>query len=1149
MADTNTYIKQQNVKKYTTQNKFDSLDRTDIPVGTEYNIVGSIEESDLSATLASKVNTIDGKTGGSITGNLTIGGNLVVNGETTTVSSTTLSVKDKLIEVGAGNTVALTTPAGIFTPKYDGTNSGGLVYDNTGTAYVGDITLDSNGNVDVSNSELQPIATRDSKENFTDGNLVKWDSANERLIDGGSISSNLSNGSGISISSSSGKAVITNSGVRSISTGSTNGTISVNTNGTAANVAVKGLGSAAYTESSAYAKLASDNTFTGNNTFNKDVVIKAPHRDTYYASNLCRHFSDNTPTEFVIKTKIRFVGSTHMPVVRIYGYAYEKQSPIELRIGFYIFNYGDGKGNVFCCGGVSCTGAWKPNVYLFKYTEDNIDWVAIGFKGACYFCGFQVDAQIGASGSFGDYFQIDGWTTTHNGADTSVSLIPAVGTDKCIQVEYKPMQTDIVGNAATATKATQDSDGNVIKDTYVKLTGDQTVSGVKTFSDGIKLNVDSNSAYNVSGKVLFSSGARIGSNNQGNVEIYGSAIYLRPDSLESLSSNGIFLRSTNLSPTTTKNCSLGTSSLYWNNIYGTTIYQNGNKVLDVSSKGAASGLAELDSTGKVPSSQLPSYVDDVLEYSAKSSFPTTGETGKIYVDTTTNLTYRWSGSAYVEISPSLALGETSSTAYRGDRGKIAYDHSQTAHAPSNAEKNQNAFSNVVVGSTTIAADSATDTLTLVAGTNVTLTPDAENDKVTIAASDTKNTAGSTDTSSKIFLIGATSQAANPQTYSHDTAYVGTDGCLYSDGNKVATLGAMNVFTAAGNAFTDALSIRSSSNSSVQTAISPTGFSRTDGSSGYTYTLPSASGTIALTSNIPDVSNFVDLSSVQTISGAKTFSSAITASSSGMQAKSDSNNWTTYQNGSIVHMVSGTTYINNLPSKGGTFITNNDTMVGASSSAVGNAGLVPIPTNNDYAKFLCGDGTWKLPTDTKNTAGSSDTSSQIYLIGATSQATSATTYSHDTVYIDSSSRLTSIYKNTNVSIQNTIRLDPANQYIMVGSGGIGSEPGMYAKYSQSSIIFSPNGGTTQYTYSFPAKGGTFAMTSDLNSYVSLTGNQTIQGTKTFTARAEFNSGIATSGSNDFQVQGLYNISLPAKSGTLATTADIEAAITTALNTAV
>ena len=91
-------------------------------------------------------------------------------------------------------------------------------------------------------------------------------------------------------------------------------------------------------------------------------------------------------------------------------------------------------------------------------------------------------------------------------------------------------------------------------------------------------------------------------------------------------------------------------------------------------KGIANGVAELDANGLVPTSQLPSYVDDVLEYATKSVFPTTGESGKIYVDISTNLTYRWSGTAYVEISPSLALGETSSTAYRGDRGKTAYAH-------------------------------------------------------------------------------------------------------------------------------------------------------------------------------------------------------------------------------------------------------------------------------------------------------------------------------------------------------------------------------------------------------------------------------------------------------------------------------------------
>lgn len=96
--------------------------------------------------------------------------------------------------------------------------------------------------------------------------------------------------------------------------------------------------------------------------------------------------------------------------------------------------------------------------------------------------------------------------------------------------------------------------------------------------------------------------------------------------------------------------------------------------LDTSLKGVANGLATLDSSGKVPSSQLPSYVDDVLEYANKASFPTKGESGKIYIDKATNLTYRWGGTAYVEISQSLALGETSSTAYAGDKGKKNADN-------------------------------------------------------------------------------------------------------------------------------------------------------------------------------------------------------------------------------------------------------------------------------------------------------------------------------------------------------------------------------------------------------------------------------------------------------------------------------------------
>lgn len=88
------------------------------------------------------------------------------------------------------------------------------------------------------------------------------------------------------------------------------------------------------------------------------------------------------------------------------------------------------------------------------------------------------------------------------------------------------------------------------------------------------------------------------------------------------------------------------------------------------------GVSATKLTGTVPQANLPSYVDDVIEADDYDALPPTGEAGKIYVDKETNKTYRWGGSAYVEISASLALGETSATAFRGDYGKTAYDHAQ-----------------------------------------------------------------------------------------------------------------------------------------------------------------------------------------------------------------------------------------------------------------------------------------------------------------------------------------------------------------------------------------------------------------------------------------------------------------------------------------
>lgn len=163
------------------------------------DFVTTLTGSNLQVAIADKgyatktyVDTQDGKkldkTGGTITGNLsvnggvTVGGNLTVNGTTTTIDSTTLQVKDKLIEVAKDNTTKLTSPAGLVVPKYDGTNSGALVFNGDGMAQVGKVVLDAAGNIDTTKSGLQTLATR---TNLVGGNLVQYDSTNKTLVDSG----------------------------------------------------------------------------------------------------------------------------------------------------------------------------------------------------------------------------------------------------------------------------------------------------------------------------------------------------------------------------------------------------------------------------------------------------------------------------------------------------------------------------------------------------------------------------------------------------------------------------------------------------------------------------------------------------------------------------------------------------------------------------------------------------------------------------------------------------------------------------------------------------------------------------------------------------------------------------------------------------
>lgn len=95
-------------------------------------------------------------------------------------------------------------------------------------------------------------------------------------------------------------------------------------------------------------------------------------------------------------------------------------------------------------------------------------------------------------------------------------------------------------------------------------------------------------------------------------------------------------------------------------------------------KGAKGGFAELNKDGLVPSSQLPSYVDDIMEFANQKSFPAVGDAAKLYVDLTNSYMYRWGGSAYYNVSDGnapLKLGTTETTAYYGDKGETAYNHS------------------------------------------------------------------------------------------------------------------------------------------------------------------------------------------------------------------------------------------------------------------------------------------------------------------------------------------------------------------------------------------------------------------------------------------------------------------------------------------
>lgn len=263
--------------------------------------------------------------------------------------------------------------------------------------------------------------------------------------------------------------------------------------------------------------------------------------------------------------------------------------------------------------------------------------------------------------------------------------------DNQIQQNLDNLKADIKSGTVIAGKATADGNGNTISTTYLTISSAKnTYMPIRAASSaalgGIKTNGDSITTPIVADQGTTSQGGYYPIELDKGGVAWVKVPWKDFNTTYTLSGSDAIVT---LTPST--NGVQGTpSSITINNVghasaadtaTKATNDSDGNKIsttyLKASLKGKANGLAELGSDGKVPSAQLPSYVDDVIEgylYNGKfykeSAHTTaiTGEGGKIYVDLSTEVTYRWSGSKFVEISKSLAVGTTSGTAYDGAKG-------------------------------------------------------------------------------------------------------------------------------------------------------------------------------------------------------------------------------------------------------------------------------------------------------------------------------------------------------------------------------------------------------------------------------------------------------------------------------------------------
>lgn len=421
------------------------------------------------------------------------------------------------------------------------------------------------------------------------------------------------------------------------------------------------------------------------------------------------------------------------------------------------------------------------------------------------------------------------------------------------------------------------------------------------------------------------------------------------------------------------------------------------------------GMSASKLTGTIPQANLPSYVDDVLEYNGKSNFPDTGESGKIYVDTSTNKTYRWSGSGYTEISASLALGTTSSTAFRGDYGNTAYQHATAKGSAfasglykitTNAQGHVTAATAVTKGDITALGIPGQDTNTTY--TNATTTTDglmSSEDKTKLngiasgankyvhpaSAAGAKSsglykiatdanghvTGATAVTKTDITNLGIPAQDTNTNTTYELTKSGSTITLTGSDGSKTSVTDA-DTNTTYGKASSSTyglikvgypesgknypIELNSSGQAYVNVPWTDTNTTYSLSSFGITATAAELNKLDGVTTTAAEL-NYVDgvTSNIQT-------------QLNGKAASSHSHNTASTSAAGFLRQLNGST--SNYLRGDGTWATPPNTtysnMSGASTSAAGKAGLVPAPAAGAANRYLRSDGTWAVPPDTNTT---------------------------------------------------------------------------------------------------------------------------------------------------------------------------------------